>query len=89
MRLTLSQRALASFPDYDAALEELSGVHMTQHREAEAIELLQKRNLHFPSSQSAYLLATALERAGRVEGAQTAFGQFERTAIEIHRPSCK
>jgi len=77
------QRALASFPDYYAPIEELSRVRMAQHRDAEAIELIDKRNLHFPSPQSVYFLAATLEQAGRTEEAQTAFRQFEQTALAI------
>jgi tetratricopeptide (TPR) repeat protein len=75
-------RALVSFPDYYASLEELSRVRMAQHREEEAVELLQKRNLHFPSPRSLDLLGAALDGAGRTQDAQAAFSSFEQAARE-------
>jgi tetratricopeptide (TPR) repeat protein len=77
---SLLKRALASFPDYYATLEELARLRMAQHRDAEAAELLQKRNLHFAAAQSMYLLALALERAGMNQDALSAFNRFEETA---------
>lgn len=84
---SLLKRALASFPDYYASLEELSRLRMAEHRDGEAVELLHKRNFHFPSPQSLYLLATALERTGSTQEAQVVFRSFEQTARElIDRP---
>lgn len=42
----LLKRALTTFPDYYASMEELSRVRLAQHRESEIVELLQKRNVH-------------------------------------------
>jgi len=76
----LLKRALQSFPDYYASLEELARLRTAQNRNGEAVEALEKRNAHFASSESLYLLGMALERAGQPQEAQVAFSSFEQTA---------
>lgn len=76
----LLQGALKSFPDYYLALEESTQLRMTQGRYADAVDLMEKRNQTFPSLQSRYLLAEALEDAGRAAEARAAYQQFESEA---------
>ena len=77
---SLLSRALTIFPDYYFSMEELSRLRQTQDRVSEAVELLQKRNLHSPLPQSLELLASALERQGSSPEAEAAFNNFERAA---------
>ena len=77
---SLLQQALKVFPDYYLSLEELARVRMAQQRYSEAVELIERRNRAFPSPQSRYIMAEALERAGQAEKARTAFAQFEQEA---------
>ena len=50
----LDEEALGAFPDYYAALESLARVRVAQHRYAEAVELLEKRNASWPRPGSLY-----------------------------------
>ena len=84
----LLQQALKTFPDYYISLEELANVRLAQHRYPEAVELLERRNRSFPSTQSRYLAARALERAGRPAEAEKAYAEFERAArSQIEQPN--
>jgi tetratricopeptide (TPR) repeat protein len=81
------QQALKTFPGYYLSLEELAEVRLAQRRYLEAVELLERRNQSFPSTQSRYLAARALERAGRAVEAERAYAEFERAArSQIEQP---
>jgi tetratricopeptide (TPR) repeat protein len=83
----LLQQALKTFPGYYLSLEELAEVRLAQHRYPEAVELLERRNQSFPSTQSRYLAARALERAGRAAEAERTYAEFERAArSQIEQP---
>jgi tetratricopeptide (TPR) repeat protein len=76
----LLQQALKIFPDYYLALEESARLRMVQDRCVDALALIEKRNQNFPSLQSRYLYAEALEKAGRAAEAGAAYAQFENEA---------
>jgi len=83
----LLQQALKAFPDYYLSLEELAEVRLAQHLDAEAVELLEKRNRSFPSTLSLLLAARAFERAGRPFDAAKTYAEFEREArAQIAQP---
>ena len=83
----LLQQALKIFPDYYMSLEELAEVRLAQQRYPEAVELLERRNRSFPSTQSRYLAARALERAGRPAEAERTYAEFEPAArSQIEQP---
>jgi len=73
----LLQRASGEFPGYYLTAEECARLRMAQHRDEDSVELIKKRNQSFPSLQSRYLLAEALERAGHTAEAGAAYRQFE------------
>jgi tetratricopeptide (TPR) repeat protein len=77
---SLLEQALNTFPDYYLALEESARLRMAQNRYADAVALVEKRNQDCPGPQSRYLLAEALEKAGRTAEAGAAYAQFEREA---------
>jgi tetratricopeptide (TPR) repeat protein len=76
----LLQQALKTFPDYYLSLDELAEGRLAQHLDAEAVELLEKRNRSFPSTLSLLLAARAFERAGRPVDAAKNYAEFEREA---------
>jgi tetratricopeptide (TPR) repeat protein len=77
---SMLQQASNSFPDYYLTLEEWARLRMAQNRFTDAADLMEKRNQNLPSPQSRYLLAEALEHAGRAADARTAYEQFETEA---------
>jgi tetratricopeptide (TPR) repeat protein len=77
----LLQRALASFPNYAAALGNLAQVRITQKRYAEAAALLQQRYRSVPRAGHLYDLAEALQLAGRNDEAQRAYADFETKSL--------
>ena len=76
----LLDQALKTFPEYYLSLEELAEVRLAQHRYAEAVELMEKRNRSFASPSSFLLAARAFEHAGRPAEAATLYAEFEREA---------
>lgn len=76
----LLQKALASFPDYYRALEVEGCLRTDQRKYGEAADLLHRRNLHFPESESIYAEGEALERSGDRAQAKTLYANFEQIA---------
>jgi tetratricopeptide (TPR) repeat protein len=74
------QKALKAFPDYYLSLEELAEVRMAEHRYADAVELLEKRNRTFPTPLSQLLAAQAYERSDRPADAAQMYAKFEQDA---------
>jgi tetratricopeptide (TPR) repeat protein len=77
---SLLRSALQKFPRYYQAQESLARVQTARQRYSEAVELLRKRNLSFPTAASRYALAEALERAGQKAEADSAYREFETSA---------
>jgi tetratricopeptide (TPR) repeat protein len=78
----LIRSALQQFPGYYSALEDLARVQTTRQHYSEAVDLLRQRNLKLPNGASRYALAQALERAGQVTQAASAYADF----VAIARP---
>jgi Tfp pilus assembly protein PilF len=79
----LMQQALAEFPEYPEALENLAQVRIAQKKYGDAVSLLQRRRDQAGSRASnLYQLAEALQLAGRTGEAQKAFEEFEGKALE-------
>jgi len=76
----LVQQAAELFPGYGPTLEMLARVRSAQHKYIEAAEALQERNRTLPTPETLYSMATALERANRIEEAKTAYSDFEKHA---------
>jgi tetratricopeptide (TPR) repeat protein len=76
----LVHSALQQFPGYYAALEDLARVQTARQHYSEAVELLRQRNQKFPTAASRYALAQALERAGQVPEAASAYTDFTAMA---------
>jgi predicted Zn-dependent protease len=78
----LFQQALATFPGYPCALENLAQVRITQKRYTEAVGLLQQRYQGVASrGGNLYDLAEALQLAGRNDEAKKAFSEFETKSL--------
>jgi tetratricopeptide (TPR) repeat protein len=77
----LSLQALALFPGYHYALQNLAKVRVQQERYTEAIDLLQQRYDAAPHAENEFELAVAMRLAGRVEDAKKAFSDFERRSL--------
>jgi len=77
----LLQRAIAVFPKYHYALANLATIRMEQKRYADAVFLLQQLYAEAPHAENLYLLAEALEKAGRANEAHTAFVEFEQKSL--------
>ncbi len=77
----LLTEALRLFPGYHYALAQRARVRTAQGRHAEAVELLKRRYEAAPHPENLYAAAVALERAGRIDEARTAFADFEARAI--------
>jgi tetratricopeptide (TPR) repeat protein len=75
------QRALQLFPRYHYALGYLAQVRLAQGRAGEAVDLLRQLCADLPHAENVYALAEALERAGRIAEAKTAFADFEQKAL--------
>lgn len=76
----LLQKALASFPDYYRSLEVEARLREHQRKYADAAELLHRRNLHFPETESIYAEAETLERSGNPAEAKKLYDNFEQKA---------
>jgi tetratricopeptide (TPR) repeat protein len=72
----LLRSALQQFPGYYSALEDLARVQTARQHYSEAVDLLRQRNLKLPTAASRYALAAALERAGQVAQAASAYADF-------------
>jgi tetratricopeptide (TPR) repeat protein len=77
----LLQQALAMFPGYHYALENLAKVRVQQKRYAEAVEFLKQRYQAAPHAENLYELGEALQLAGRTEEAKKAFAEFEQKSL--------
>ena len=73
--------ALAAFPDYDSALDQLARVRLAQGRYAEAATLLHKRYDAVPRTVVLYQLAEAQELAGQQDASAASFREFEKHAL--------
>jgi tetratricopeptide (TPR) repeat protein len=71
------QQALALFPGYHYALQNLAKVRIEQKRYDEAIALLTQRYQAAQHAENLYDLAEAVEVAGQKAEAQKAFAEFE------------
>ncbi|RNC66701.1 MAG: hypothetical protein ED859_16050 [Desulfuromonadales bacterium] len=76
----LLDAALALFPGYHYALANRAKVRTAQRRYPEAVELLQKRYRAAPHPENLFVLAEALELAGRGKESKAAFTEFEKKA---------
>ena len=76
----LVHSALKKFPNYYLGLESQARIMVAQHQAAEAIKILRERNQNFPSAESLYALAIALEDGDQTAESVAAFGEFERIA---------
>jgi tetratricopeptide (TPR) repeat protein len=73
-------QALELFPSYHYALGNLARVYSAKGQEAKAAELLRQRYELAAHPESAYALAEALERAGRLGEAKRMYLEFENKA---------
>jgi len=73
--------ALSVFPDYHYALGTLAQVRIAQKRYDDAVTLLSKRYAAAPHAENLYVLAEALELAGKTDEAGRAFAGFERKSL--------
>ena len=78
---TSLQQALSIFPSYHYALQNLAKVRVEQKRYEDAVNLLQQRYDAAKHAENLYDLAEALELAGRVDEAQSAFAEFETKSL--------
>jgi len=78
--VTLEQ-ALAIFPRYHYALQNLAKVRIEQKRYADAVSLLQQRYDDAHHAENLYDLAAAEELAGLVERAKKDFAEFETKSL--------
>src|SRR5215831_3621238 len=74
---TLVGRALNLFPNYHYALSNLATARERQGRYKEAVTLLEQLSASAPHAENLYSLAEALEKAGRLQEANTTFREFE------------
>jgi tetratricopeptide (TPR) repeat protein len=74
-------KALASFPDYYFSLEVQARVLESQHKYAEAADVLHLRNQHFPQPESIYAEAVALDHSGSASKAKELYANFEQLAL--------
>ena len=75
------QQALAIFPGYHYALQNLAKVRIEQKKYEEAVSLLRQRYEAAPHAENLYDLAAALEIAGRTQDAKKAFAEFEAKSL--------
>ena len=61
-------------------MESLARLQLAEKKAAEAVQLLLERNSNFPTLESEYALAQALEKAGQSAKADAAYSAFERAA---------
>ena len=78
----LLQDALHLFPGYHYALSNLAKIRQMQGKYADSVSLLRQLYATAPHAENLYLLAEALEKAGRVQEAQSAFAEFEKKSIK-------
>jgi tetratricopeptide (TPR) repeat protein len=78
---TSLQQALAIFPGYHYALQNLANVRIEQKRYEDAVNLLQQRYDSAKHAENLYDLAEALELAGRRDEAKKAFAEFESKSL--------
>jgi tetratricopeptide (TPR) repeat protein len=74
-------KALASFPKYYFSLEVQARVLESQHKYAEAADILHLRNQHFPQPESIYTEAEALQHSGNAGKAKELYTNFEQMAL--------
>lgn len=74
-----AKAALATFSQYHYALGALANVRLAQHRETDAVELLQRRYESAPHAENLYALAAARRTAGLP--ATEEFAAFEKSAL--------
>ena len=77
----LLRSALDKFPNYYVAVESLARLQLAEKKAAEAVQLLRERNSNFPTLESEYALAQALEKAGQSAAADAAYSAAERAAL--------
>ena len=75
--------ALHLFPGYYLSLESSARLETARKHYSQAVALLRQRNERFPSLESRYALAKALERAGETAEAKTAYAEFEDKALRL------
>jgi tetratricopeptide (TPR) repeat protein len=75
------QQALAIFPGYHYALQNLAKVRIEQRRYEDAVSLLQQRYDAAKHAENLYDLAEALELAGHGDEARKAFAEFETKSL--------
>jgi len=79
---TLVNTALGTTPDEPEAIGVLAQVRQAQHRNDEAIALLEKRFALERRAGNLFTLAQALDTAGQKQGAAKAFADFEQKALD-------
>jgi tetratricopeptide (TPR) repeat protein len=79
----LLHSALIAFPDYSLSLESSARLETARQHYAQAVALLRQRNKSFPTLESRYELANALERAGETAEAKRAYAEFENQALRL------
>jgi tetratricopeptide (TPR) repeat protein len=83
----LLQSALDKFPNYYLAIEAEARLRLAQQQPLEAVKLLRQRNHDFPTLESQFMLAGALDAAGQAAEASASFSEFERAArLQIDNP---
>jgi len=75
------QQALAIFPGYHYALQNLAKVRIEQKGYQNAVELLRQRYNAARHAENLYDLAEALELAGRADESKQAFAEFETKSL--------
>jgi tetratricopeptide (TPR) repeat protein len=75
--------ALKRFPGYYLSLESSARLQTARKHSTEAAVLLRQRNESFPTLESRYELAKALELAGEPAEAKSVFTEFEDLALRL------
>src|SRR5215475_4635480 len=75
-------QALSLFPSYHYALANLATARERQGRYQEAVTLLEQLCASAPHAENLYLLAEAMEKAGRLREARTTFIEFENKSLK-------
>ena len=75
------EQALAIFPGYHYALQNLAKARIQQKNYDEAVKLLQQRYDAAHHAENLYDLAEALELAGKIDDAKEAFADFEQKSL--------
>jgi tetratricopeptide (TPR) repeat protein len=78
---SLSEKALAIFPNYHYALGNLAKVRIQQQRYEDAVELLQQRYATAPHAENLFDLSVARKLAGRTSESNAAFAEFEKKSM--------